>query len=345
MKQSCVMIGKQTQDERISETMRYYLAPLEGITTRIYRNAYHDCFLPMDKYFTPFLSPHTKKGFSRKELAEILPENNKGMRLIPQILTNRAEDFLRTAEKLMYYGYDEINLNLGCPSKTVVSKGRGSGFLADPDGLDRFLDEMYSKAKVKISIKTRIGKEDPEEFPELLKIYSQYPVEELIIHPRVQTDFYKNKPNLQVFEEAVRESQIPLCYNGDICSKEDAQAIEKRFPSVKTCMIGRGIIGNPGLLGEIKGRGPADRTLLRKFHDQIYEEYRKVGMGDKNVLFKMKEIWCYWGISFPGCEKHLKRIRKAERLDRYEEAVKSIIDADLFQEYNNDIFVEKRRER
>ena len=156
---------------------------------------------------------------------------------------------------------------------------------------------------------------------------------------------YKNKPNLQVFEEAVRGSRIPLCYNGDICSKEDAQAIEKRFPSVKTCMIGRGIIGNPGLLGEIKGRGPADRTLLRKFHDQIYEEYRKVGMGDKNVLFKMKEIWCYWGISFPGCEKHLKRIRKAERLDRYEEAVKSIIDADLFQEYNNDIFVEKRRER
>ncbi len=144
--------------------MRYYLAPLEGITTRIYRRAYHDCFRPMDKYFTPFLSPHTKRGFNAKELAEILPENNKGMRLVPQILTNRAEDFLGTAEKLTYYGYGEINLNLGCPSKTVVSKGRGSGFLADPEGLDRFLDEIYSKAKVKISIKTRIGKDDPEEF-------------------------------------------------------------------------------------------------------------------------------------------------------------------------------------
>lgn len=303
--------------------MRYYLAPLEGITTRIYRRAYHDCFLPMDKYFTPFLSPHTKKGFNKKELAEILPENNEGMELVPQILTNRAEDFLETAEKLIYYGYEEINLNLGCPSKTVVSKGRGSGFLANPEGLDRFLDKIYSKAKVRISIKTRIGKEDPGEFSRLLKIYNQYPVKELIIHPRVQTDFYKNKPNLHVFEEAVRESRIPLCYNGDICSKEDAQAIEERFPSVEACMIGRGIIGKPELLGDIRGQELADRERLRKFHDQVYEEYRGVNMGDKNVLFKMKEIWCYWGTSFPGCEKLLKQIRKAERLDRYEDAVQS----------------------
>lgn len=209
----------------------------------------------MDKYFTPFLSPHTKRGFNAKELAEILPENNKGMRLVPQILTNRAEDFLGTAEKLTYYGYGEINLNLGCPSKTVVSKGRGSGFLADPEGLDRFLDEIYSKAKVKISIKTRIGKDDPEEFLGLLKIYNRYPAEELIIHPRIQTDFYKNKPNLEMFEEAVRTSRIDLCYNGDICSKEDAGMIQNRFPSVDTCMIGRGIIENPGLLSEIEGAG------------------------------------------------------------------------------------------
>ncbi len=301
--------------------MRYYLAPLEGITTRIYRKAYHACFPPMDKYFTPFLSPHSKKGFSAKELAEILPENNEGMRLVPQILTNRAEDFIDTAKKLAYYGYDEINLNLGCPSKTVVSKGRGSGFLADPEGLDRFLDQIYAGTEAKISIKTRIGKDSPKEFPGLLKIYNQYPVEELIIHPRVQKDFYANKPNLEMFEEAVAKSRIPLCYNGDLCSKEDVEGIVRRFPSVTACMIGRGIIANPGLLGEIMGEKAADRATLRKFHDQIYEEYQKSNMGDRNVLFKMKEIWRYLGQSFPGCEKQLKQIKKAERRDRYEEAV------------------------
>ncbi|MXP75291.1 diguanylate cyclase [Lachnospiraceae bacterium WCA-9-b2] len=301
--------------------MQYYLAPLEGITTRIYRRVYHDCFTPMDKYFTPFLSPHLKKGFSAKEKAELLPKNNQGMHLVPQILTNRAEDFLRTEEKLAYYGYEEINLNLGCPSKTVVSKGRGSGFLADLEGLDRFLDEIFSKTKARISIKTRIGRDEPEEFQRLLEIYGQYPLEELIIHPRVQKDFYKNKPKLEAFEEAAEKMTCPLCYNGDICTREDAAAIEGRFPTVTACMIGRGIIANPGLLGEIKGQEEASRKQLRRFHDRLYEEYRELHMGDKNVLFKMKEIWCYLGQAFPGCEKLLKRIRKAERLDRYEEVV------------------------
>jgi tRNA-dihydrouridine synthase len=308
--------------------MKYYLAPLEGITTRIYRKAYHACFAPMDKYFTPFLSPHTKKGFTAKELAEILPENNEGMYLVPQILTNRSEDFLRTEEKLAYYGYDEINLNLGCPSKTVVSKGRGSGFLADPEGLDRFLDEVFSKTKARISIKTRIGRDDPEEFECLLKIYGQYPLEELIIHPRVQKDFYRNRPNLEVFEAAVEAGGSPLCYNGDICSKEDAEAVERRFPSVPACMIGRGIIADPGLLGEITRGEKRDYGRLRRFHDLVYEEYRSLGMGDRNVLFKMKELWCYMGNSFPGSGKQLKRIKKAEKADRYEEAVDACFDED-----------------
>ncbi len=308
--------------------MKYYLAPLEGVTTHIFRRVYHACFPAMDKYFTPFLSPHSKRGFAAKEAAEISPENNKGMRLVPQILTNHASDFLNTAEKLMYYGYEEINLNLGCPSKTVVSKGRGSGFLAYPEELDRFLEEIFAKAKVRISVKTRIGRDDSEEFPKLLDIYNQYPIEELIIHPRLQKDYYKNTPNLNAFEEAVQRSVNSLCYNGDICSAEDAVRIEERFRTIPACMIGRGIIANPGLLGEIKGEGAADYALIRRFHDMLYEEYQNTGMGDKNVLFKMKEIWCYLGNLFPGCEKQLKRIKKAEKSDRYLEVVSL-----LFEEY------------
>ena len=253
-----------------------------------------------------FLCPGRKRVSAERN--DILPEHNPGLYTVPQLLTSRAEDFIRAARTLTEYGYEEINLNLGCPSKTVVSKGRGSGFLADPEGLDRFLDEIYSKAKVKISIKTRIGKDDPEEFLGLLKIYNRYPAEELIIHPRIQTDFYKNKPNLEMFEEAVRTSRIDLCYNGDICSKEDVRMIQNRFPSVDTCMIGRGIIENPGLLSEIEGAGSPDRALIRRFHDRIYEEYRGTGMGDKNVLFKMKEFWVYAGNLFPGEEKQLKKL-------------------------------------
>ncbi len=301
--------------------MNYYLAPLEGITTYIYRNTYHSMFAPMDKYFTPFLVPRPKKGFSSRELNDILPEHNQGLFVVPQLLTNRAEDFIYAARMLADAGYGEVNVNLGCPSGTVVPKGKGAGFLAHPAELERFLDEIFSKTKARISIKTRIGRDEPEEFQRLLEIYGQYPLEELIIHPRVQKDFYKNKPKLEAFEEAAEKMTCPLCYNGDICTREDAAAIEGRFPTVTACMIGRGIIANPGLLGEIKGQEEASRKQLRRFHDRLYEEYRELHMGDKNVLFKMKEIWCYLGQAFPGCEKLLKRIRKAERLDRYEEVV------------------------
>ena len=100
--------------------MVYYLAPLEGITTYIYRSAYHQYFAPMDKYFTPFLVPHTKKGFSKKEQNEILPEHNEGMYLVPQIMSNDADAFLHTVRKLENFGYREVNLNLGCPSSQTL---------------------------------------------------------------------------------------------------------------------------------------------------------------------------------------------------------------------------------
>lgn len=324
--------------------MKYYLAPLEGITTYIYRRAYHRYFRPMDKYFTPFLVPHTKKDFNTREKNEILPEHNVGMYLVPQILTNNAEDFLRTSKRLKEYGYEEVNLNLGCPSKTVVSKYRGSGFLAKPGELDRFLDEVYSKANVKVSIKTRIGKVSPDEFEDLLQIYNRYPIEELIIHPRVQKDFYKNTPNLDVFGYALKNSQNRVCYNGDIFTAERAWNFRHQFPEEDSIMVGRGVIFNPCLTeeieifekdmaeaGEIKTEGKrvdrkrVDRKRIRMFHDQLYHDYQEVNSGDKNVLFKMKELWCYMGYLFPEYEKQLKKIKKAEKLDRYEAAVNEIL--------------------
>ncbi len=304
--------------------MRYYLAPLEGITTRVYRNAYHRHYMPMDKYFTPFLVPHLKKGFSTKEINEILPEHNEGLYLVPQILSNDAEGFLFTVKKLQRFGYREVNLNLGCPSKTVVSKYRGSGFLARPEELERFLDRIYSEAEAEISIKTRIGKDSPEEFERILKLYNKYPVKELIIHPRVQRDFYKNAPNLSAFAEAVKESKNPLCYNGDIFSVSDYRRIREAFPELQTVMLGRGIIGDPWLVEAIEGRDIREAGRLKAFHDQILEDYRALDFGDKNVLFKMKEIWCYLGKMFAGGEKQLKRIKKAERMKDYRDAADSL---------------------
>ena len=153
--------------------MKYYLAPMEGITGHIYRNAYEKYFHNIDKYFTPFIVPNQSLSLKTKELRDLLPENNEGLNVVPQILTNDAEGFILTANKLKQLGYNEINLNLGCPAGTVVSKKRGSGFLAYPDELDKFLDEIYKIDNMKISIKTRLGKEKPEEFYKLIEIYNE----------------------------------------------------------------------------------------------------------------------------------------------------------------------------
>lgn len=313
----------------VSET-RYYLAPMEGITGYVFRNVYHSCFPAMDKYFTPFLSPNQNGTLSPKEYRDVRPDHNEGMHVVPQILTNRAEDFIATARLLKKMGYDEVNLNLGCPSNTVVSKGRGSGFLASPEQLDRCLYQIFSGLDMKISVKTRIGKESPDEFERLLSIYNRYHMEELIIHPRIQKDMYRNVPRMDVFARAWTHSLNPVCYNGDIFWSGDAKVLKERFPSLSAVMLGRGIIANPGLLltfGQSGGTPELSKERLKEFHDRLYEANRRVYLaeaGPKVVLFKMKEVWCYLITSFEDSEKPGKKIKKAQTLQDYEAAVSAL---------------------
>ncbi len=309
--------------------MKFYFAPMEGITGYLYRNAYDTFFPNIDKYFSPFIVTNQYGNFKTREITDILPENNQEMVLIPQLLSNNAKDFINTVKKIKELGYEEINLNLGCPSRTVVSKYKGSGFLAKTKELDAFFEEIFSEQVTKISVKTRIGKEDPEEFYELLEIYNKYPLEELIIHPRIQTDFYKNKPNLNIFGEALETSKNPVCYNGDIFTKKDYIDFMEQFPSVDTMMLGRGLLSNPALINQISKNEFVDKDTLRAFHDKVYENYQGLLFGDRNVLFKMKEFWFYLIAMFSNPEKYAKKIRKSERLSDYEEAVSS-----LFREQN-----------
>lgn len=304
--------------------MNFYFAPMEGLTGYIYRNAHKAFFNNIDKYFSPFIFPNQSNRFTTHELKDILPENNQGINLIPQLLTNNAKDFIHTSKKIMQMGYNEVNLNLGCPSGTVVSKNRGSGFLSKKDELDMFLEEIFSEAVTKISIKTRIGKDQPEEFYDLIEIFNKYPLEELIIHPRIQKDFYKNKPNLKIFKDALILSKNPVCYNGDIFTVKDYKEFMNDFNSVETIMIGRGLLANPGLICDIENNIKLKKELLKEFHDKVYEDYKSVLYGDRNVLFKMKELWFYMMPMFSNNTKYAKKIKKSEKLYDYDEAVSSL---------------------
>lgn len=307
--------------------MKFYFAPLEGITGYIYRNIYNTFFPNIDKYFTPFLSPNQNGSFSSKELNDILPEHNKGLFIVPQILTNRAQYFIETQKRLKEYGYEEVNLNLGCPSRTVVSKNKGAGFLEKKKELNRFLEEIFSVPITKISIKTRIGKTSPDEFYELIEIFNQYPLTELIIHPRIQSDFYNNKPNMSIFRDAVTLSKNRICYNGDIFTVQNYKQFKDSFPEIELIMLGRGLLRNPTLIYNIYNISTPKKEKIKEFHDKIYMEYQTVLSGDKNVLFKMKELWLYMIHSFTHPELYIKKIKKVSKLSDYEKIIE-----DLFYE-------------
>lgn len=307
--------------------MKFYFAPMEGITIHKYRNLCNEMFPYIDKFFSPFLVTKTKTILNAKELRDIIPENNEGLSLVPQVLTNNAEDFILMIRELEKLGYQEVNLNLGCPSGTVVSKFRGAGFLAKPEELDIFLAKVFDTfagTDMKLSIKTRIGKDAPEEFYHLMEIYNKYEMLELIIHPRTQKDYYKNKPNLEIFADALKSSKNPVCYNGNIFNVKDYEKFTEEFPEVTTIMLGRGMICNPALVAEILGKERMTKEIIREFHNRIYGEYKQMYSGEKNILFRMKELWCYMIYLFQEKDKHQKKVMKSKNLQEYEAAINTL---------------------
>ena len=301
--------------------MHIYLAPMEGITTFVYRNAYTRYYGGIDKYFTPFLS---NKNLNYKELNEVSPEHNRNLTVVPQILTNQAEVFLSIAARLADFGYQEVNLNLGCPSGTVVSKKRGAGFLSIPDTLDAFLDEIFEKCPLEISVKTRIGMNSVDEWEKLLSIYRKYPLKELIVHPRLQKEFYEGTPHAGAFRTAQEMfPTIPLCYNGDIVSKASYNAVTGELMLIDRIMLGRGVLANPTLPTTLKAQSPEtmpstdDLKKFRAFHDEILEGYKEIMSGDQPVLFRMKELWTYMQKYPKLTDKQLKHIQKCKRIDEY----------------------------
>lgn len=293
--------------------MRYYFAPLEGLTDSFFRKLHHKYFPGIDRYYMPFLSPTIHQTLTNREDRELPPADSVSFTAIPQILTKVPEDFLWAAEQCRDRGYTEVNLNIGCPSGTVVAKGKGAGMLADPDALDRFLDSVYAKAPLAISVKTRLGVTDPEEFPRLMGVFNQYPIAELILHPRVRKDFYNTPIRREGFHYALEHSKNPLCFNGNLCSLEDISAFSKQYPQVSSVMLGRGLIGDPGMLSP----GGTDIATLEAFYEELLEHYIEAFGTPRNAMFRMKENWRYLLCRFEGSEKLGKKLRKTTDVEEF----------------------------
>lgn len=300
--------------------MRYYLAPMEGLTDSVYRTLHHEYFGGVDRYYTPFFSPTEVHRLTPREMRELDPANNPAP-TVPQLLCKNAEDFLWMAEQIAALGYDEINLNLGCPSGTVTAKKKGAGMLADTDALEFFLDRVFAKSPVPISIKTRIGYQDTEELPALLEIYNRYPVKELTVHARTGKEMYRGTPHLDAYGYVCEHTQIPLCYNGNVSTRADAAYIAERFPDTQAIMLGRGLLANPALLSDKR----VTRALMMEFHRALTDRYRVVLGSEHAVAGRLKEIWLLMSGTFEQDKKYVKRLQQSETLAELEGAVTAMI--------------------
>ncbi|NOR11612.1 MAG: tRNA-dihydrouridine synthase family protein, partial [Desulfovibrionaceae bacterium] len=318
------------------------LAPLRGLTDSTYRNVFSRFFPGFDSAVAPFITTYQGKAIKSSRLKDILPENNENLSITPQILAKNPENFQKIATILADLGYETVNWNLGCPYPMVANKMRGSGLLPHPEKIAYFLDAIQ-KAPLALSIKTRIGRTHPEEIMKLMPIFNQFPLTELIIHPRTGIQMYKGDVDLETFHACLDLSRHPVVYNGDINSIGDYNRLSEKFPTVSRWMIGRGALANPFLPGQIKAELSSlsaqtklmplrykqlsidknHRQTLALFHDTLFQCYQENLSGPGHILGRMKGVWFYLSHSFVDGKKLLKKIQKTTRISQYRNIVQS----------------------
>ena len=301
--------------------MRYYYAPMEGITDATFRRLHAKYFPGVDRYFMPFLSPTIHRTLTHREARELPRAGSVDFVAVPQLLGKNVEDMLWAIGVCADQGYDEVNINLGCPSGTVVSKGKGSGMLSDVFALDAYLAAIYAKAVLPVSLKTRIGVNDSENWEKILEIYRDYPVKELTVHPRIRKAFYKGDCDMAAFARSVENSPFPVCYNGNGNSGADAEKIAAQYPTVQAIMLGRGLVADPGMLCS-----GTDRQTLKAFLTELSDTYCTVFGSKRNAIYRMNDNWHYLISLFEGSDKLWKEMRKSTDYDRFMAIAKEIIE-------------------
>lgn len=300
------------------------LGPFQGITDAPFRNVFKKHFGGIDKFYTPFFTGIQKDHAKNMQVEEIDPTCNDVETLTPQILSTDAEEIIRFATQCKALGYKEINLNMGCPFPRVANKKRGSGLLPYPEKIDAMLGRVFELIEVGFSVKCRLGYISPDEIYPVIEVFNQYPLSELIIHPRIGKQLYKGEANVKRFAELIPLIKAPLVYNGDIVSVESFERIRHEVRPVDEFMLGRGVLANPFLAEEIKGK--KDRTMerLHTYVIDLYEDRLRHAGGSPKMLGRMKELWSYLMYSFDEPQDIWRKIKKINALKEYEEAVETV---------------------
>ncbi|MCG9792596.1 tRNA dihydrouridine synthase [Flavobacterium algicola] len=300
-------------------------SPLQGFTDFRFRNAQHKFFGGIDTYYAPYIRLNGKLVIKPSYHRDLLPENNTAIEVIPQIITNDADEFLFVAKYVQELGYKELNWNLGCPYPMVTKSGMGSGLISNTEKINHILDRAHSETDITVSMKMRLGYESPQEIIDVMPILDKYPLKNIAIHARLGKQLYKGGVHLDAFQNCIDTTRHKLYYNGDITTVAKFKEMQERFPTIDHWMIGRALIADPFLPSMIKNNSPEhpDNKLevLKNFHDTLYEIYSESLSGQTHILLKMYHLWEYFSTTFSNPHKVLKQIKKAQSFRNYDAAV------------------------
>ncbi len=305
-------------------------SPLQGFTDFRFRNAFHKYFGGIDTFYSPYIRLNGKMVVKPAYERDLLPKNNLGLEVIPQIMTNDADEFLFVAKYVQALGYKELNWNLGCPYPMVTNRGMGAGLIQDVERIDAILNKVHNESDILVSMKMRMGYENSEEIWKTLPVLEKYPIKNIAIHARIGKQLYKGGVDLNSFQECLNRTNQKIYYNGDITTVKRYREMVERFPMIDHWMIGRGIIADPFLAQMIKADTedyPENRLeVFRKFHDTLFASFENYLSGEKHLLMKMLSYWEYFSQSFEDGRKVLKKIKKAKSISAYDRAVDVIFD-------------------
>ncbi len=307
-------------------------SPLQGFTDFRFRNAINTYFGGIDTYYSPYIRLNGKLVIKSSYERDLLPENNLGLEVIPQVITNDADEFLFVAKYVRELGYKELNWNLGCPYPMVTKSGMGSGLISNTERIRSILERAHSESDILVSMKMRLGYETTQEILDVFPILDTFPLKNIAIHARLGKQLYKGGVHLDAFQECVNTTKHKLYYNGDITSVAKFREMQERFPTIDHWMIGRGLIADPFLPSMIKKNTtdyPTNKiALFSDFHDTLYQGYSESLSGPSHILLKMHHLWEYFSVIFSNPQKVLKKINKSKSIRNYELAVKEILAAE-----------------
>lgn len=302
-----------------------HFAPLQGYTDDVYRRIHHELFGGITTYYTPFVRMEGG-GVRSKDMRDIRPEFNEGVPVVPQIIVKSMKEFEYLTNVVEEKGYQEIDINMGCPFPMQAKHGRGSGLLAHTDIIEEIAKAISEKNNLSFSVKMRLGWESKEEWKPVIEILNNIPLRQITMHPRIGTQQYKGTTDMEAFRECYNNCKHPLIYNGDITSLEDIHKIETEFPHLAGIMIGRGLLARPSLAAEYASGKEIPwserRNQLHTMHERLMAHYETTANSEAQVHNRMRLFWEYMEEEIG--KKTYKKIMKAGNLKNYLAAVREV---------------------